>query len=103
MPALTTAAAANPFGAAAQVRIQFYRVPSMHLPGDDEGVVEYFLDGTSNGSGMDPAWFSPVSALTSTKPATPLGEYSGFGHGTPGYVPTLQLNLVPSGGGVCMP
>ena len=48
-------------------------------PRHDEGVVEYFVDGTSDGR----RWIlpvSPVSALISTKPATPLGEYTGFGH-----------------------
>ncbi|MFO0617188.1 MAG: hypothetical protein U0414_31615 [Polyangiaceae bacterium] len=102
-PPLSLAGEANPFGGATEVVIRFYRVPSMHGAGDDEGVVEYFVGGTSVGSAMDPAWFSPTSLLISTTPNPPLAEYSGIGHGTPGSIPTLNLKVVTQGGGPCTP
>lgn len=99
--ALSDAGADDPFGGATNVRIQFYRVPSMHGAGDDEGVVEFFVEGTSIGSAMNPAWFPSVAELIATKPSPPLGEFTAVGHGTPGYIPTLRLNVVSGGGGAC--
>ncbi|HRI68897.1 MAG TPA: hypothetical protein PK156_31925 [Polyangium sp.] len=99
---LSAADSANPFGAATQVSLTLTRVPSMHGAGDDEAVVEFFADGTSLGTDMAPSWFIGPKQLIATTPLAP-GNYDAFGHGTPGAIPNLVVDLVSSGGTTCTP
>jgi hypothetical protein len=102
MAPLSSAGTNNPFGMAKQVSLTLTRVPSMHAPGDDEAVLEFFADGQSLGTDMNPNWyFSPRDLIA----PTPLvaKTYEGFGHGTPGAIPNLTVNIVKGGGTTCTP
>lgn len=99
---LSAAGASNPFGSSTKTSLVLTRVPSMHGAGDDEAVIEFFADGTSMGTDMSPAWYFGPKDLISTKPLTPM-IYEGIGHGTPGAIPNITLEIVKSGGGVCTP
>ena len=101
-PPLASAGVAAPFGGSTDVVVRFQRVPSMHAPGDDEGVLDFLVDGASIGTDMGPSWFvGPAALVASTPPA--LGAYTGTGHGTPGSIPNIDLTLVTGGGGACSP
>ena len=102
MAPLSMAAAANPFGASTKTSLTLTRVPSMHVAGDDEGVVEFFADDTSLGSDMNPAWFIGPKDLINDKPLV-AAKYEGFGHGTPGSIPNITLEIVKGGGATCTP
>lgn len=94
--------ATDPFSAAKQATLSLYRVPSMHGPGDDELVIEYFVDEVSAGSAMGQTWYFGPEMLFAAAPGT-LPVYDGIGHGTPGSLPNLHLVQVSGGGGVCSP
>ncbi|HVY47142.1 MAG TPA: hypothetical protein VHB21_14745, partial [Minicystis sp.] len=102
MPALSSDAATDPFPGAAHATLKFFRVPSMHLAGDDEGVFEFDADTTSLGTCMGPTWFVGPEALLAAKPPK-LAAYDGFGHGTPGDIPNVHLAVVSGGGAACTP
>jgi hypothetical protein len=102
MASLASAGASNPFGSPMQVTLTLTRVPSMHSPGDDEAVIEFFADGQSLGSDMNPSWyFSPRDLIASTPLTAKM--YEGFGHGTPGAIPNITLDIVQGGGSACTP
>jgi hypothetical protein len=92
----------NPFAGATSVVLAFTRVPSMHGPGDDEAVFDIRVDGGSKGSCMSAAWYvSPADLIAATGPE--LTTYDGFGHGTPGSIPNVKLDIVKGGGAACSP
>jgi hypothetical protein len=90
----------EPFAGAKEVSISLSRVPSMHGPGDDQMIMEFFVDKVSMGSTMAPTWYFGPSSLFHA-PAGPLPVYEGIGHGTPGSLPNLTLTPVTTGGGGC--
>ena len=91
----------NPFPGVTKAELWFFRVPSMHLPGDDEGVMDIRADGTSMGTTMAPAWFLGPATLFKTLTAPPA--YQGIGHGTPGDIPSVDLSVKKGGGATCSP
>jgi hypothetical protein len=100
MPALTSYGAESPFVTGAKVTLGVSRSPWMHGFGDDEFVLDLFVDGVSAGSMMAPTWYrGPIDLVRGT--LAPAGTYNGVGHGTPGYIPTLALEPVEGGGEAC--
>jgi hypothetical protein len=92
----------EPYPGAKEVTLSLTRIPSMHGPGDDEVILEYFIDKVSMGSAMGPMWyFGPESLFLA--PGGPLPDFVGTGHGTPGSLPNLALKVVTTGGGGCAP
>ena len=102
LPSPSSANASNPFGTAKQVSLTLTRVPSMHVAGDNHMVIEFHADGMSLGSDMAPSWFFGPKQLIATTPLSPA-IYEGFGHGTPGSIPNITLDIVSSGGMACTP
>jgi hypothetical protein len=100
LPALTSYGDEATFAAGTSVELHGYRVPSMHVPGDDEFVFLYVVNGEQAGSLMSPSWYRGPLDLAQGA-AGPSGHYSGVGHGTPGYIPTLELDFVDGGGQPC--
>jgi hypothetical protein len=102
MPALSSYGSQAPFDAGSDVLLAVGRVPSMHGFGDDELVFELYVAGISSGSIMSREWyFTPLDLVKNALALT--GTYSGEGHGTPGYIPLLDLHAVSGGGGTCTP
>ena len=102
MPALTSYGDESTFPTGASVELRGFRVPSMHHYGDDEFVFLWLVDGEDEGTLMAPTWYrGPIDFARDT--AAPAGEYQGFGHGTPGAIPQVDLELVEGGGEPCTP
>jgi hypothetical protein len=100
MPALSSYGAEAPFDSGATVTLGVGRAPSMHVFGDDEFTISYTVNGASSGLLMGPTWFrGPVDIINGT--LSPSGTYSGVGHGSPGSIPTLELDPVTGGGDPC--
>lgn len=100
MPSLRSHGPQAPFASDEGPTLLIGRVPSMHAFGDNELVIEILEGGTSLGSLMSVEWFfTPLDLLHNTLAVT--GTYSGVGHGTPGYIPMLELQAVTSGGITC--
>jgi hypothetical protein len=100
LPALTSYGDEAPFAAGATVSLTANRAPWMHGLGDDEFVFEVFVDGVTVGSMMGGTWYrGPIDVVRGE--LGPAGTYDGFGHGTPGSIPSLSLAAVDGGGEPC--
>ncbi len=99
LPSLRSYGEADTFADVGEVEVVAERHPSMHSFGDDELVLAFVLDGGSGGSMMGSSWYRGPSVVWQD-PGAP-GAYGGMGHGTPGAVPTLDLELVEGGGEAC--
>ncbi|HKO47818.1 MAG TPA: hypothetical protein VJV79_08845 [Polyangiaceae bacterium] len=100
---LSAAGGANPIAGAGPAQLVGSRVVSMHSFADDQFV---FAADSSNrfggGTVMGDAWFlTPLNVLQGE--LAPSARYTGWGHGTPGYTPTIELGLVDEGGNACAP
>ena len=102
MPALSSYGSQAPFDPGSDVLLAVGRVPSMHVFGEDELVLELYVAGVQSGNIMSPEWFfTPLDLVNNTLALS--GTYTGVGHGTPGYIPLLNLHLASGGGGACIP
>jgi hypothetical protein len=102
MPALSSYGSQAPFDAGSDILLAVGRVPSMHGFGDDELVIELYVAGVQSGNIMSREWFfTPLDLAKNTLAIS--GTYTGQGHGTPGYIPLLDLHLASGGGGACSP
>jgi hypothetical protein len=100
LPPLTSYGEESPFDAGAEVTLEASRSPWMHGVGDDVFVIDVLVDGSSIGSMMAPAWYrGPIDLVRDT--LAPTGRYDGFGHGSPGSIPSLSLELAEGGGKAC--
>ena len=100
MPALSSYGSQAPFEAGAEVLMPVGRYASMHTFGDEELVFELYVNGTSKGNMMSARWFfTPLDLVQN--PLALSGSYAGVGHGTPGFIPMLELNLASGGGAAC--
>ncbi len=100
MPPLASYGAESPFDAGVEVTLGASRSPWMHGVGDDVFVIDVLVDGTSIGSMMAAAWYrGPIDLVRDT--LAPTGRYDGFGHGSPGSIPSLSLEVVEGGGEAC--
>jgi len=103
MPSLASYGSEAPFAAGADVKLGLYRVPSMHNFGDDHFVMVWTVNGTFDGTLMGPTWYrGPIDVLRGT--LTPDAQYEGMGHGTPGSIAELNLEVgTVTGGEACAP
>jgi hypothetical protein len=98
LPSLASYGDEAPFDEGVDVELHGFRVPAMHLFSDDVFVMEWFLDGASEGTVMGPTWYvTPFDVVNGT--TLPGAAYTGLGHGTPGLTPTNELGTATSGGG----
>jgi hypothetical protein len=98
LPALAGYGDEAPFGAGSSVALEAFRVPGMHLFSDDVFVVDWLVNGESVGNVMGIDWYAtPFDVMRGL--ASPATTYTGLGHGTPGYTPTLELATEASGAG----
>lgn len=98
LPALSSYGDESTFAEGAVVELRALRVPSMHGLLDDEFVISFQVDGVDIGNLMNPSWYhGPIDLLDESY--EPSGEYDGVGHGTPGALPELTLELASDGGG----
>jgi len=102
MPSLTSYGSDAPFAAGSKVDVRLSRVPSMHNFGDDHLVLTLTIDGAPAGTLMG-SWFtSPLDLVHGA--LAPSGAYTGIGHGTPGYIPSITLEpAAVAGGAACAP
>jgi hypothetical protein len=102
LPALSSYGAEAPFPAGDVIDLRASRVPSMHGFGDDQFVFTFEGDGAARGTLMGMSWFlGPIDVVRGT--LSPSGTYTGIGHGTPGSLPSLNLDPVEGGGEPCTP
>jgi hypothetical protein len=100
LPALTSHGSLSTFDATDQVELRGHRHPSMHAFGDDQFVFGWLVNGATYGSMMDGPWYrGPVDLVRGTHHVT--GPYSGYGHGAPYSLPTIDVTPVTGGGQAC--
>jgi hypothetical protein len=98
LPALASYGDEAPFGAGSSVELEAFRVAAMHLFDDDVFVVDWLVNGESVGNVMGIDWYAtPFDVMRGLAP--PTTTYTGIGHGTPGYTPTLELAAEATGAG----
>ncbi len=76
------------------------RVPSMHGWGEDHLIFELEVDGDPLGSTMGGAWCAGPDALLVEGFSLP-DTHDAMGHGAPGSIPQLRLQMASSGGDAC--
>ncbi len=97
MPALESFGAENPFTSYPSALV-FARVPSMHDIFDDVATIAY----TESASVMaESLYLDPLDMIQAEAPV--LGEYQGYGHGTPGSIPNLFVHVIDAVAGPCAP
>jgi hypothetical protein len=102
MPALSSYGEEAPFADGASVEVHASRSPWMHGFGDDQFVFDVIVDGRSIGTMMAPQWYlGPIDLVRGA--LEPSGTYSGFGHGSPGSIPSFEIEAVDAGGKPCTP
>ena len=100
LPALTSYGDEAPFAAGTTLEILLERAPSMHEFGDDHVLIA-FSDGRDlHGSLMAAEWYrGPIDIVRNT--LSPTGTYQGRGHGSPGSLPSVDLDPASGGGEAC--
>lgn len=100
MPALSSYGTEAPFPEGTELEILVRRMPSMHEFGDDHFTMSFSDGNELQGSLMAPQWYrGPIDVVLGTH--APAGTYSGRGHGSPGSLPSVDLEPVSGGGDVC--
>jgi hypothetical protein len=74
----------------------------MHDFGDQHFIMTWTVDGEYEGTLMNHAWYrGPIDIARGTLEVS--ATYEGMGHGTPGAIANLSVDLVDGGGEPCAP
>lgn len=102
LPAITSYGDESTFPAGSALELNAGRVPSMHDFGDQHFIVTWTVDGEYEGTLMNHAWYrGPIDIARGTLEVS--DTYEGMGHGSPGAIPNLFIDLVDGGGDPCTP